>query len=156
MNAVAHETRQAIGLLDRVEKLEGVARSLPERDTRRNTLLGVVESDLAAADPLRPCIAAKVLRLSEPTIRAWVEQGVLTRAETTSSRLLLDVVRVHQVLHLLEDLRSAGKTAGLLDEVYRRLVDATWLGRPDLTDSLEQMRRGDGKPRGGTLAPSPM
>lgn len=38
-----------------------------------------------------------------------------------------------------------GRTAGLLDEVHRRLVDATWLERDDLVESLEQMRRGEGR-----------
>ena len=59
-----------------------------------------------------------------------------------SSRVLLDDEQVHQVLRLVEDLRAAGKTVGLLDEVHRRLVDATWLKRDDLTESLEQMRAG--------------
>ena len=54
---------------------------------------------------------------------------------------------MHQVRRLLKDLRAAGKTVGLLDEVYRRLVDATWLEREDLTKSLEQMRRGEGTTR---------
>ena len=63
--------------------------------------------------------------------------------------MLLDVERVHEVLRLVKDLRAAGKTVGLLDEVHRRLVDATWLDRDDLTESLEQMRRGEGTTRVG-------
>lgn len=35
----------------------------------------------------------------------------------------------------------------LLDEVYWRLVDATWLKRSDLKESLEQMHRGEGTVR---------
>ena len=57
------------------------------------------------------------------------------------------VAEVHEVLHLLADLRVAGRTTGLLDEVHRRLVDATWLERDDLAESLEQMRRGEGTTR---------
>lgn len=147
MPAVAQETSQALDLIERVETLEGVAATLPEQDGRRSALLGLAAKDLAAAPPLRPRIAAEVLGLSEKTVRAWTGEGVLTRVTGPSSRVLLDMDRVHQVLHLVGDLRAAGKTAGLLDEVHRRLVDATWAEREDLAVSLEQMRRGEGSTR---------
>jgi DNA-binding transcriptional MerR regulator len=144
MTAVAEETRQARDLIQRVETLEGVANSLPEQDERRDTLLHVVEQDLAQARALRPRIAAELLGLSERTVRAWVKEGVLTQADASSRRLLLDVRRVHEVLHVVTALRTAGRTTGLLDEVHRRLVDETWLDRHDLAESLEQMQRGEG------------
>ena len=144
MTAVAIETTQAVELLERVETLKSVAHSLPEQDERRSRLLRLVKNDLAAAAPLRPRVAAQLLGLSEKTVRAWVEEGVLLAAAANSPRLLLDVERVHDVLHLVKDLRDAGATSGLLDEVHRRLVDATWLDRADLAESLEQMRRGEG------------
>ena len=144
MTAVAAETTRAVELMERVETLESVARSLPERDDRRSRLLRLVEKDLATAAPRRPRVAAQLLALSEKTVRAWVEAGVLLAADTNSPRLLLDVERVHDVLHLVSDLRAAGANAGLLDEVHRRLADASWLDRADLAESLEQMRRGEG------------
>lgn len=147
MTSVAHETSQAFDLIERIETLERVAESLPEQDHRRFALLNLVEKDLASAPALRPRIAAQLLELSEKTVRAWTEEGVLTRADGPSSRILLDVKRVHQVFHLLNTLRAVGKTAGLLDEVHQRLVDATWLERDDLAESLEQMRRGEGTTR---------
>lgn len=147
MTAVADETRLARDLIERVETLEGIADSLPERDGRRDTLLRLVEQDLAKAPALRPRIAAELLGLSERTVREWVKEGVLTPAATSSPRLLLDVRRVHEVLHVVASLRAAGKVAGLLDEVHRRLVDETWLDRDDLAESLEQMRRGEGTVR---------
>lgn len=144
MSAVAAETTRAVELMERVETLESVALSLPERDTRRSQLLRLVDQDLATAAPLRPRVAAELLGLSEKTVRAWVEEGVLLVADTNSPRLLLDVERVHDVLHLVKDLRAAGATAGLLDEVHRRLTDASWFDRADLAESVEQMRRGEG------------
>ena len=144
MTAVAAETTRAVELMERVETLESVARSLPERYDRRSRLRSLVEKDLATAAPLRPRVAAQLLALSEKTVRAWVEAGVLLAADTNSPRLLLDVERVHDVLHLVSDLRAAGANAGLLDEVHRRLADASWLDRADLAESLEQMRRGEG------------
>lgn len=144
MTAVEEETTRARDLLDRVETLERVARSLPENDQGRSQLLGLVEKDLASAPPLRPRIAAQLLALSEKTVQAWTREGVLQRAEGPSSRVLLDARRVHQVLHLVQDLRAGGKTTGLLDEVHRRLVDATWLEREDLSESLAQLGRREG------------
>ena len=48
------------------------------------------------------------------------------------------------MLHLVSELRAAGANAGLLDEVHRRLADASWLDRANLAESLGQMRRGEG------------
>jgi len=145
--AIEQEMRQAFDLLDRVEILEQVASTLPEHDEGRSQLLGLVDKDLASAPPLRPRIAAQLLRLSEKTVQAWTREGVLRRAESPSSRTLLDVRQVHQVLHLVQDLRATGKTTGLLDEVHRRLVDATWLERADLEASLAQLQRREGSLR---------
>lgn len=58
--------------------------------------------------------------------------------------MLLDAERLHDVLHLVSDLRRAGKNHGLLDEVHRRLSDQSLLDREDLATSLEQMHRGEG------------
>jgi len=38
---------------------------------------------------------------------------------------------------------SRSLAPGLLEEVHRRLVDATWLDRTDLRESLHQMQRGE-------------
>jgi hypothetical protein len=144
MTAVADETAMAHDLMERIDTLESVALSLPEQDGRRKALLRLAEKDLAGAAPFRPRIAAELLNLSEKTVRAWIAEGVLLRVESESVRVLLDVRRVHQVLRLVQQLRAAGKTSGLLDEVHRRLVDETWLDREDLLESLSQMRQGYG------------
>lgn len=139
---VTQETQQVLGALERVETVERVAASFQPNDARRLELLKVVADSLAALPPVRPVIAARWLKLSEPTIRAWVREGVLDAA-VSKPRLLLDAKRLHTVRHLVDDLRAAGKCDGLLDAVYRRLVDATWLDNEDLYESLEQMRRGE-------------
>lgn len=131
MTRVAYESSQAYDLIERIETLERIAESLPDEDDRRLALLGLVEKDLASAHPLRPRVAAEVLDISEKTVRAWTREGVLKRADGQSSRVLLDAQRVHQVLGMVKDLRAAGKTVGLLDEVHRRLVDASALERDD-------------------------
>jgi hypothetical protein len=103
----------------------------------------VSDSALAEEDTIRPVIAARLLGLSEKTVRAWTEAGVLTVAQR-SPRLLLDVRSVHAVSHLVSELRAAGQNRDLLDQVWRRLEDAALLDRDDLRENLAQMRHGEG------------
>ena len=141
---VAVEEKRLRGLFERVEVVEDVARTLPEDDERRARLLAVSDSALAEEGTIRPVIAARLLGLSEKTVRAWAAAGVLTVAQR-SPRLLLDVRSVHAVSHLISELRAAGQDRDLLEQVWRRLEDAALLDRDDLRDSLDQMRRGEGR-----------
>lgn len=140
--SVATETQVAQATWERVEEIEAIAASLPEADERRARLMSVAQKELAAAALVRPRIAASLLGVTEKTVRAWAEQGVLTTG-ATSPRLLLEPARLHQVVHLVRDLRAAGATRGLVDEVYRRLADQELLQDADLVESLAQMRRGE-------------
>lgn len=140
---IAIEERRVRSLFDRVEAVEDVARTLPEDDERRATLLQVSHAALADEGTVRPVIAARLLGLSEKTVRTWAAQGALTVAQRTP-RLLLDVQSVHVISHIVRDLRAVGKDRDLLDEVWRRLSDAALLERPDFSESLGQMRRGEG------------
>lgn len=144
MAGVAIEAEQTRELLDRVATLESVASSFPARDPRRAQLLRVVEAELAGAAPVRPVVAAAILQLTEKTVRDWVAEGVLV-VRQERPRLLLDADRLHQVSRLVADLRNAGKTRGLLDEVHRRLADDALVRRADLAESVTQMRRGEGR-----------
>ncbi len=149
--SIAVEEQRIRSLFDRVEAVEDVARTLPEGDERRAKLLAVSSATLADEGTVRPVIAARLLGLSERTVRAWAKQGVLTVAQR-SPRLLLDLQSVHDVRHMVQDLRVLGKDRDLLDEVWRRLSDAALLDRADLSESMEQMRRGEGRvlrPPGG-------
>jgi hypothetical protein len=142
--SIAIEEQRIRSLFDRAETVEDVARTLPEDDERRIRLLEVSSATLADGGPVRPVIAARLLGLSEKTVRAWVSQGVITAARR-APRLLLDPHSVHLVSHILRDLREHGKDRDLLDEVWRRLTDTALLDRPDLQESMEQMRRGEGR-----------
>ena len=154
--SIAVEEQRIRSLFDRVEAVEDVARTLPEDDERRAKLLAVSNATLADEGTIRPVIAARLLGLSEKTIREWAKQGVLAVAQR-SPRLLLDLQSVHEVRHIVQDLRSLGKDRDLLDEVWRRLSDAALIDRPDLAESIRQMRRGQGRvlrPLGGNGAAS--
>ncbi len=139
---VEHERTDA--LFTRIEQIEGVADTLPTADPRRRTLQAVVEDELAAANPVRPVIAASLLGLTEKTVRAWVDEGVLV-ARTTSPRLLLDPARLNEVRRVVRELQAAGKNRRLLDEVYRRLADAALRDRQDLQQAITEMRHGRGR-----------
>lgn len=141
---VAVEEKRLRNLFKRVEDVEDVARTLPEDDERRAKLLAVSDDALAEEGDVRPVIAAKLLGLSEKTVRAWAAEGVLAIA-SRSPRLLLDVRSVHAVSHLVSELRAAGHDRDLLDQVWHHLADAALLDRDDLRESLEQMRRGEGR-----------
>ena len=90
---------------------------------------------------VRPVIAAKILGLSEKTVRAWASAGLLP-ARQKSPRLLLDVPSVHQVGHILRALRADGLDRDLLEHVWHRLEDQALLDRADLRESIGQLERG--------------
>jgi hypothetical protein len=142
--SVATEAAQIRDLFDQIEEIEEVASSLSEDDERRRKLHGVVAKALRKAPPVRPVVAGELLELTEKTVKAWAREGVLA-IHSQEPRMLLDAVRLHEVLHVVSDLRRAGKSRALLDEVHRRLSDAALLDRDDLAAGLEQMHRGEGR-----------
>lgn len=141
---VAVEQERLRSLFERVETVEAVARTLPEDDERRERLLAVAAAAPADEGTIRPVIAARLLDLSEKTVRTWAAQGVLTTAQRTP-RLLLDLQSVHIGSHLIREVRALGRDRDLLDEVWRRLNDAALLDHPELRDSIDQMLRGEGR-----------
>lgn len=142
--SVATEAAHIRDLFQTIEELESVASSLAEDDERRHRLDGVVAKTLRQAPPVRPVVAGELLDLTEKTVKAWAREGVLA-IHSQEPRMLLDTVRLHEVLHLVSDLRRAGKTRGLIDEVHRRLSDQSLLDRSDLASSLDEMRSGRGR-----------
>lgn len=141
---IAVEETRIRSLFRWIEVVEDVARTLGKDDERRAKLLEVSDAVLADEGTIRPVIAARLLGLSEKTVRAWAAHGVLAVAQR-SPRLLLDVRGVHEVSHIVGELRSLGRDRDLLDEVWRRLDDAALLERDDLAESIGQMRRGEGR-----------
>src|ERR1039457_6486304 len=91
---------------------------------------------------MRASAAAPWRGLSEPTIRAWARRGVL-RVRSRKPRLLLDPASVLEIRRLVEDLRRAGQSGSLLDEVFNHLADEQLLAEPSLAESLGQMHPGE-------------
>jgi hypothetical protein len=140
--SVTQEREALTTLLDDVAKLHEVAETLPDGDERAQALESVADRWLASAPGMRPSIAAALLGLSEPTVRAWATRGIL-RIRSRKPRLLLDPASVLEARKLVGELRQAGRTRDLLDEVHNRLADEQQLADPNLAESLAQMRRGE-------------
>lgn len=140
--SLTEEREMLTTLLDDVATLHEVAGTLPAGDERAQALESVADRRLASAPGMRTSIAAAVLGLSEPTVRAWVRRGIL-RTRSHKPRLLLDPASVLDVRQLVDELRHAGRTRDLLDEVYNRLADEQLLTDRDLAESLAQMHRGE-------------
>ena len=139
---VSAEERRILNLFERVDTIEEVAVTLPEGDDRRARLLALTREALAEEATVRPVIAAKILGLSEKTVRAWADAGLLA-TQQRSPRLLLDVPSVHRVSHVLRELREEGLDRDLLQHVWHRLEDQALLDREDLRESISQLQHGD-------------
>jgi DNA-binding transcriptional MerR regulator len=139
---VTVEEQRVRALFGAADKAGNVAYSLPEGDVRRSDLLDVSHAVLAEVATVRVIIAAKILGLSEKTIRTWANQGVLTVTER-EPRLLLDAASVYEVSHFIRQLRAAGRNRDLLDEIGRHLHDRALIEDDDFQESLAEMRRGE-------------
>jgi len=128
MSTAALETEQTVALFERIDTLEDVAQRVDEGD--RVKLQRVVREELAASPPVRPVAAARVLDLSEKTIRTWVAEGVLQRADTQSPRLLLDTNVLHAVANIGCMLwRTSSRSCGRQvrpEPCWMRFIGAWW------------------------------
>jgi hypothetical protein len=140
--SVVDERENLTVLPDDVAQLQKVAETFSPDDERFQALEAIVSHRLAAAPPMRVSIAAAFLGLSEPTARAWANRGVL-RVRSRKPRLLLDSGSVLEVRRLIEELRRAGRSGNLLDEVFNRLSDEQTLAGSELAESLKRMHRGE-------------
>jgi uncharacterized protein (UPF0335 family) len=139
------EEEQVRGLLDRVERVEAAAEQIEDQQPAvASELRSVAEDALCKAEPIRLKIAASLLDLSDRTVRTWVDEGVLALVSEHPRRV--DPVRLHRVLHLVRELREAGRNRDLINAVWYRLQDAALLDREDLKTSLQQLRKGQVEP----------
>ncbi|GID93278.1 hypothetical protein Adi01nite_26900 [Amorphoplanes digitatis] len=129
-------------VLERVGAIERIADRLDKNDQSRAELLQVGREFLGDLGPVPVSVAAALLQVSEPTVRAWSRRGILSTAADRGSGL--DAQRLHEVVVLVRDLRAAGHDRDLLNKVWSRLTDSALLERDDLQESLGQMRRGEG------------
>ena len=159
--SVSTEEQRIRNLFERVETIEEVAVTLPQGDDRRARLLALSRDALAEEATVRPVIAAKILGLSEKTVRAWADAGLLATTQR-SPRVLLDVPSVHRVSHVLRgqrgpaDLRQVAIRPDLANPA-RDAGEVVLDPRPTLDRPVirARRRRPTGPPRRGALRTAP-
>lgn len=141
-STMEYEEAQVRELFERVDAVAEVARVIEgDHPGEAARLLTVSRNALSQASPVRVPIAARLLLVSDKTVRAWVNEGLL-KPQSHRPRLLLDTERLHDVLQFVRELRARGKDRDLLTNLWQRLEDEALLDRDDLAESLEQAREG--------------
>ena len=117
-----------------------------EADTASRQTLEVVRRHLAEREGgAKVAEAAALLGVSAPTVRSWVDVGVLS-AVAGSRPLRVEVTSLAQVKQLVEELRSHGDDRHVLAEVARVLRDRAVLVSDDVTAAFEEAHSGRLRP----------
>src|SRR5262245_19509413 len=66
--------------LEHLRRLKAIADSLPPGTLQRDQLLEETRNYLESVEPVPVSVAAGLLHLSPPTVRKWMDEGVLRRA----------------------------------------------------------------------------
>ena len=120
-----------------------------EDDPERRRSLDAVRDRLAARDRgVKVSEAARVLGLSQPTIRSWIEAGVLD-AVPGATPVRVDVLSLASVKHAVDLLRQHADDRQLLVQVMRVLRDRAALEGAD--EGFADYRAGRVVPLGDDL-----
>jgi hypothetical protein len=141
MNAT-QELDTAGRLAREVEEIAKIEAALDANPDAQRSLADLRGRLIDLQPTVRLSVAADLLEISLPTIRAWMEDGPLREAGNSSPRRV-SLESVLEVRPVLRDLRALGQDRNLLAAVSNRLEDERDLASPDLQRSLEEMRRGD-------------
>lgn len=124
--------------VDEIAKIETAI----EPDARVHRSLLELRGRLIDWQPsVRLSVAAALLELSLPTIRAWAADGPLREVGESSPRRV-SLESVLEVRPTLRDLRALGHDRNLLAAVVARLEDERTLADPDVRRSMKEMRDG--------------
>lgn len=100
------------------------------------------ELRLKAAPPVPVSVAARMLGVSEPTIRDWADRGLLEETRRKRGPRALSLESVLRVLRDLAEVRRAGSDRGLRDALLARINDRLTAEDPEVLRSLRQAKRG--------------
>ena len=135
--------------LDDLDELEA---SLGQNKDARLRVVRLRRRRLAEAPSVRLSVASKLLNLSVPTIRAWIDRGLLDEISGASPRRVTPQ-SVLEVRPVVRELRSLGHDRNLLEAVLAQVEDERALSDRELRKSLDEMRSGkliDITPTSGT------
>ena len=129
-----------VEVVDDLLTLEELAAHEDDPDRRRS--LGAVRDHLADRDRgAKVSEVAQVLGISQPTVRAWIEAGVLEpRGDATPARV--GVLSLAAVKRALDLLREHGHDRNLLIAVMRILRDRAVLAGEGVREGFEDLAVG--------------
>jgi len=127
-------------VLEDLLELEELANE--ERDPERRRSLDVVRSHVAhRARGAKVSEAADLLRISQPTVRAWIESGVLSPLPG-SKPVRVDLLALADVKRALDLIRDHVEDRQLLIHVMRVLRDRAALEGEDVREGFEDLTAG--------------
>lgn len=88
-------------------------------------------------------LAARLLKVSEPTVRDWADRGLLT--DLNAKPRAVSIESVLHVEELLQGVRRHGSSADVRRALLARIDDALTLREPRIKRSLAEMRKGTAK-----------
>jgi len=86
-----------------------------------------------------------MLEVSEPTVRAWADRGLLEDASPRPGPRALSLESILRVRGELEEVRRLGRDRGLRDALLARIDDRLTGEDPAVLRSLRQAKRGGRK-----------
>lgn len=143
LNRKATATLGSVSVTDVVDDLIALQRLADdEPDPARRQTLDEVRSHLVAREPgMKVADAARVLGLTPPTVRAWLQSGVLDDVQGTSP-VRVDMRSLAEVKHTVDLLREHGHDRNLLVAVMRILRDRAALDGDGVAEGFEDLAAG--------------
>ena len=124
-----------------INDLEELESSLGRNKDARLKVVRLRRRRLAEAPSVRLSVAGKLLDLSVPTIRAWIDHGLLDEIDGSSPRRVA-LQSVLEVRPLVRELRALGRDRNLLEAVLAQVEDQRIMSDRKLRRSLDEMRSG--------------
>lgn len=146
MSTVAAEKHETLVMFAHVEKLEAIANRVDQSDeTSAQELYDLAESVVGQVPPVRIAVAAELLDVTKVTIKSWCQRGILARAESSMTPVqTLDPHRLHEVWHIVRDLREIGSKPGnLAEQIWHRLEDRQVTESEAFLQGVREWQAGD-------------
>ncbi len=141
MSVVARDITRFAQLVDNVTRLQDVERGIASK----SDVAIVKERLLENAPAVRISVAAGLLEVGEPTIRAWMKEGVLRPVAVSvrgRERTRIDPRSLVEIFEAVAKLRAAGRDRNLREALLYWLADERDLNSDSFHQSLDEMRQG--------------
>jgi DNA-binding transcriptional MerR regulator len=125
-----------------IDDLDELESSLGRNKDARLRVVRLRRRRLAEVPSVRLSTAGKLLGLSVPTIRAWIDRGLLEDISNSSPRLV-KLQSVLKVRPIVRELRALGHDRNLLEAILARVEDERTLSDRRMRKSLDEMRSGE-------------